>query len=616
MRERKIGKGKRNKVVGTILAFMMILTLFSGVNKLEAKAGVIKENKVTVTNGYIYVYTTPTSATMDSYSEYDCKSGTSYIIKAKSLFGKTFKNWTSSDPDVTFTDANSSETEFLMADKEVTITANYNSIPGNVTITNDSVYDHVTITYDKSLTGRVVGDTVKMTLTADEGYGFDANEAPKVNEKYSDQSYLLDRTKIDFRTYEYTFTVRSDLSLKITAPTGKLSSEIDVDVIKSAAGFKLTGIDCTEPGYSYIACDDATVNYMMSQIIGAPIARQDIGLPSVPADGIVDFGETDVILILKTDTTGYIVGGGYVYLPTKHGITVTNGTSTGTDFYKGEDVAITAGEAPTGKVFDKWTSSTTGVTFTDATKESTTFKMVDTAVTVVATYKDKPITPPPAQNAGKVDKGDTVTKEGTPVTELKNTVDDLKESILTKEEKDEIAAGSDPKIYLEVVDITDNVDSSDKFKVEAVKADNTLGMYLDISLWVKVGDNASHKVTTSDGKMKISIKIPETLINKSATRTYRIVRIHDGKSTIIDGTYDETTGTFTFETDKFSTYALVYSDKGETTDTPKSETKVETKTDVKSGNPKTGDATPIAGMAGIMLLAGAVLFVQRKRIKK
>ena len=46
----------------------------------------------------------------------------------------------------------------------------------------------------------------------------------------------------------------------------------------------------------------------------------------------------------------------------------------------------------------------------------------------------------------------------------------------------------------------------------------------------------------------------------SVTRTYKIVRVHEGETSIIDVEFNEDTGEITFETDKFSTYALIYND--------------------------------------------------------
>ena len=98
------------------------------------------------------------------------------------------------------------------------------------------------------------------------------------------------------------------------------------------------------------------------------------------------------------------------------------------------------------------------------------------------------------------------------------------------------------------------------------QAGYTIGQYIDISLYKYmtvdgVTDNGVQLHSTAD-KIKIAVQIPENLINKDTKveRTYYIIRYHDGKAEIIEGTYDEKTQTFTFETDKFSDYAIAYKD--------------------------------------------------------
>jgi hypothetical protein len=76
-------------------------------------------------------------------------------------------------------------------------------------------------------------------------------------------------------------------------------------------------------------------------------------------------------------------------------LTVTNGSGSGS-YVSGKEVAISADAAPSGKVFDTWTTSNGG-NFTDATNADTTFTMPDDDVTVTATYKVDSVTPPPAQ---------------------------------------------------------------------------------------------------------------------------------------------------------------------------------------------------------------------------
>ena len=65
--------------------------------------------------------------------------------------------------------------------------------------------------------------------------------------------------------------------------------------------------------------------------------------------------------------------------------------------------------------------------------------------------------------------------------------------------------------------------------------------------------------------MKVTIKVPEELINKDSKtkREYFIARSHNGKVDILETKYDEKTNSLTFETDKFSDYAILYKDMKE-----------------------------------------------------
>ncbi len=97
-------------------------------------------------------------------------------------------------------------------------------------------------------------------------------------------------------------------------------------------------------------------------------------------------------------------------------VTVNSGSADVTTAAKGETVTLTAGTAPTGKEFDKWTVvSPSTLALADATKETTTFTMPAEDVEVTATYKDIPAaTYTVTVNAGSADittavQGETVT---------------------------------------------------------------------------------------------------------------------------------------------------------------------------------------------------------------
>ena len=86
------------------------------------------------------------------------------------------------------------------------------------------------------------------------------------------------------------------------------------------------------------------------------------------------------------------------YKAIEYNITVTDGKATigaGSEISKaaqGTTVTLTANAAPDGKVFDKWEVVSGGITLADANSASTTFTMPAEAVSVKATYKNKPVT--------------------------------------------------------------------------------------------------------------------------------------------------------------------------------------------------------------------------------
>lgn len=76
----------------------------------------------------------------------------------------------------------------------------------------------------------------------------------------------------------------------------------------------------------------------------------------------------------------------------------------------------------------------------------------------------------------------------------------------------------------------------------------------------------NYAVADLKGKDLFLHKFKKWIYISSVERTYRIVRVHedsDGNliTDVIEGTFDPATKTFTFETDKFSTYALAYADE-------------------------------------------------------
>lgn len=77
-------------------------------------------------------------------------------------------------------------------------------------------------------------------------------------------------------------------------------------------------------------------------------------------------------------------------LPT-YTVTVTSGTAIPSKAVPGRIVTIKASAPAEGKAFDKWTTTTTGVEFDDASASQTTFEMPASNVAITATYKESKI---------------------------------------------------------------------------------------------------------------------------------------------------------------------------------------------------------------------------------
>ncbi|MCR5515911.1 MAG: hypothetical protein K6F41_05575, partial [Lachnospira sp.] len=156
---------------------------------------------------------------------------------------------------------------------------------------------------------------------------------------------------------------------------------------------------------------------------------------------------------------------------------------------------------------------------------------------------------------------------------------------------EEVAQGVN--VWLDIQDMSDSVQQTDKTLIQDTSGDYTVGLYFDINLFKKVGSNDTTKVTETNGKVQASIVIPESL--RKSGRSFEIIRVHDGVPTVISGTYDENTHIFTFETDKFSTYALTYKDLASSSDigTTSDSSSSNSSNSTQSSTPETGDPNDI-----------------------
>ncbi len=195
-----------------------------------------------------------------------------------------------------------------------------------------------------------------------------------------------------------------------------------------------------------------------------------------------------------------------------------------------------------------------------------------------------------------------VCAEGTPAVILENSSEQLLGMAgLTAEEQKAISLGKKTDIILSVSNMTPTQEET--ALIQSVLGNNVIGQYLNLNLTLKILGRADRQITDLSAPMYIAITIPQNLVNhdSSIERTYRIVRIHDGVATLIDGTYDAATNQFTFATDGFSTYALVYEDVNTT---------------LTGRSPKTGDNSMWMVWTLILCAGCGMTFAAGKRYRK
>ena len=236
-----------------------------------------------------------------------------------------------------------------------------------------------------------------------------------------------------------------------------------------------------------------------------------------------------------------------------------------------------------------------------------------------------------------------------PKPEIATPQEELIAAALTENEQKKVDEGTDIKIILKVEDASDTVSAEDKGNVETAIGNLTnykLGQYLDVILLKKIGEEQEQKITKTNAPIKVTFEIPAALRGKAE---YSVIRVHGGETGVLSD-MDSDPNTVTIETDKFSTYTLVYKDvkaepeqpgdssSSDDNDDDKDEGGQPTQAVVQPAQPQpsvqpqqpaqtdkadevksagTGDRTPIALYGGLALLsmmaAGAALLERKKR---
>ena len=137
-------------------------------------------------------------------------------------------------------------------------------------------------------------------------------------------------------------------------------------------------------------------------------------------------------------------------------------------------------------------------------------------------------------------------------TEVSGLIDAIDQSLIE---------GIDAEVLIQIsLKSSSEIDVTESSAISSMLS-NDLGIknqgiiYLDIAVVVKAQGSAELNIDQLTQTIKITLNIP---IDQQGYKNYQIVRIHDDIVEVLDSIYDEETQTLTFETDRFSTYAIFY----------------------------------------------------------
>lgn len=213
----------------------------------------------------------------------------------------------------------------------------------------------------------------------------------------------------------------------------------------------------------------------------------------------------------------------------------------------GDKVTVYSGERE-GYMVDFWSASPQGkVTFTYEGADRAEFVMPDSPVVVTPTWirigdvKDVTDVSGNALHARLVDKGAA-----------------LAGKVLDNEAMDLVKGGMEASIWLES---SRGVTDADAAAIAGALGDWTLAEEIDLALFYEV-DGKTVQVHETNEPLVVSLTLPDSTTGDTSkkTRSYEVIRVHDGKASVIPSSFDADAKTLTFETDRFSAYAVAYKD--------------------------------------------------------
>lgn len=191
-----------------------------------------------------------------------------------------------------------------------------------------------------------------------------------------------------------------------------------------------------------------------------------------------------------------------------------------------------------------------------------------------------------------------------------------------------IAEGATIELTLNVEHAEATVSAETRAAMEKTAGEFTIGRYLNITFTKSVNGEKENEIHEIKAPIKISFRLSNDLLNtdRKVKREYMVLRNHNGEVTTLAGTFAD--GIITFETDRFSDYAIAWKDTAVSTSGSKKKHRSgsaqqeaaavaapEVSQLVQAQSAPTGDTAPIEGMLLLAALsaAGIGMILAKKR---
>ena len=212
-------------------------------------------------------------------------------------------------------------------------------------------------------------------------------------------------------------------------------------------------------------------------------------------------------------------------------------------------------------------TSTPAPTPTEAPEETVTPTPTSTPTPTPTEAPEETVTPTPTATPTPTEEPEgpgsyhgEVRKNGSlPELTVENVTETLAEKMASADEKARVEQGEDFSLWLEITNIDETITDTDEALLEDALDGAKAALYMDLSVFTQIGGDDPVRITDLAGNMiKVTLTIPESLrAKKGVDRTWYIARVHDGSAMLLA---ESSGNTITFETDKFSSYALGCSD--------------------------------------------------------